>query len=89
MEELLKKYSSLQSGYNALIDNYAIVKENHRVQAVAAHHAADGVGDQFLHRVLAETGPLLFVGELTAIAVGRIHREGNLLDRNIGREFVL
>ena len=27
------------------------------VQAVAAHHAADGVGDQLLHGVLAEAGP--------------------------------
>ena len=34
------------------------------VQAVAAHHAADGIGNQFLHGVLAESGPQFFVGEL-------------------------
>ena len=40
-------------------------------QAVTAHHAADGVGDQFLHRVLTEAGPLLIFGaRIAAVAVG-------------------
>ena len=69
------------------------------VQAVAAHHAADGVGDQFLHGVFAEAGlqflaeamlngPLV-IRQFLAVAVGGVHREGDLLDGNLGGEFVL
>ena len=65
------------------------VDEAGLVQAVAAHHAADGVGDQLLHRVLAEAGPLLLFGELAAVAVGGVHREGDLLDGDVGGELVL
>ena len=64
------------------------IDEARRVQAVAAHHAADGVGDQLLHRVLAEAGPLLLFGELAAVAVGGVHREGDLLDGDVGGELV-
>ena len=56
------------------------------VQAVTAHHAADGIGDQLLHGVLAEAGPLLLFGELATVAVGRVHREGDLLDGDVGGE---
>ena len=62
--------------------------ESRLVQAVAAHHAADGVGDQLLHGVLAEAGPLLLFGELAAVAVGGVHREGDLLDGDVGGELV-
>ena len=64
------------------------VDEARLVQAVAAHHAADGVGDQLLHGVLAEAGPLLLFGELAAVAVGGVHREGDLLDGDVGGELV-
>jgi hypothetical protein len=50
------------------------------VEAVAAHHAADGVGDQFRHGVLAEAAPLLLFSEVAAVAVGGVHRESDLLD---------
>ena len=56
------------------------------IEAVAAHHAADGVGDEFLHGVLAEARPLLLLGELAAIAIGGIHREGDVLDGDVGGE---
>ena len=59
------------------------VDEARRVQTVAAHHAADGVRDQFGHGVLAEAGPLVFFREFAAVAVGGVHREGDLLDGNI------
>ena len=60
------------------------VDEARRVEAVAAHHAADGVGDQLLHGVLAEAGPLLLDRELATVAVGGVHREGDLLDGRRG-----
>ena len=65
------------------------VDEARCVQTVAAHHAANSVGDQLCHSVLAEAGPLLLFGELAAVAVGGVHREGDLLDGDIGGEFVL
>jgi len=58
------------------------------VQAVATHHAADGVGDQLLHGVLAEAGPLRIDGEFAPVAVGRVHREGDLLDGDVGGDLV-
>ncbi|MNF91116.1 hypothetical protein D3C84_737090 [compost metagenome] len=58
------------------------------VEAVAAHHAADGVGDQLLHRVFTKTRPQLVFGELAAVAVGGVHREGDLLNGDVWGEFV-
>ena len=75
------------AGVEALVPAVG-VDEARRVQAVAAHHAADGVGDQLLHGVLAEAGPLLLFGELAAVAVGGVHREGDLLDGDVGGELV-
>ena len=65
------------------------VDEARRVQTVAAHHAADSVGNQLLHGVLAEAGPLVFFRKIAAVAVGGVHREGDLLDGDVGGEFVL
>ena len=56
------------------------VDEARRVQAVAAHHAADGVRDQLSHGVLAEAGPLLLFAEIAAVAVGGVHCESDMLD---------
>ena len=65
------------------------VDEARRVQTVAAHHAADGVRDQLLHGVRPEAIPLFLFGEITAIAIGRIRRESDLLDGDVGGEFAL
>ena len=59
------------------------------IEAVAAHHAAGGVGEKFLDRVLAEAIPEFVFAEIAGVAVGGIHREGDLLDRHFGSEFVL
>ena len=58
------------------------------IEAVAAHHAAGGVGEQFLDRVLAEAIPEFVFAEIAAVAVSGIHREGDLLDRHFGRKFI-
>ena len=65
------------------------VDEARRVQTITAHHAANSVGDQFGHGVLAEAGPLLFFREFATVAVGGVHREGDLLDGNVWGELVL
>ena len=59
------------------------------IEAVAAHHAAGGIRQQFLDRVLAEAIPEFVFAEVAAVAVGGIHCEGDLLDRHFGSEFVL
>ncbi len=62
------------------------------VEAVAAHHATHGVGEQLLHGVGAEADPLLRFRELAAlagIAVSGVHREGYLLNGHLGGEFIL
>ena len=59
------------------------------IEAIAAHHAAGGIRQQFLDRVLAEANPEFVFSEIAAVAVGGIHREGDLLDRHFGSEFLL
>ena len=84
---MIGREGGVAAGVEALVAAVG-VDEARRVQAVAAHHAADGVGDQLLHGVLAEAGPLLLFGELAAVAVGGVHREGDLLDGDVGGELV-
>ena len=44
---------------------------------------------QLLHGVLAKAGPLFLFGELADIAVGGIHRKGDLLYGDVRGELVL
>ena len=43
------------------------------IEAVAAHHAAGGVGEKFRHGVAAEACQLFLFREASAIAIGRVH----------------
>jgi len=75
------------------------INQPRTVQPVSSHYATDGVGDQFLHGVLAKPSfkflskppvhcPLFTVHSLP-VAVGGVHREGDLLDGDVGGELVL
>jgi hypothetical protein len=59
------------------------------VQAVAAHHAADGVGDEFFDRVFAKASGQFVVGEFGAVAVFGVDGEGDLFVRYVRGQFAL
>jgi hypothetical protein len=59
------------------------------VQRIAAKHAAHGIGDELAHRVGQEQRLVFGVGFAGAVAVVRIAGERDLVQRHVGREFVL
>jgi len=60
-----------------------------RVEAVSAEHAADRVGDEFLHGPLPQPRLAGLVGQVPLDRVGRVAGEGDLLDRDLRGQLVL
>ncbi|MCY1287251.1 hypothetical protein D9M70_362390 [compost metagenome] len=58
------------------------------IETVAAENATDGVGHHLPHAVFTEARPQLIFSQLASVAVGRVYREGNLLNGDVGAEVV-
>ena len=58
------------------------------IQAVAAQHATNGVGDQLSHRVMAEASPLFLFSKFATVAACWVHSESYLVDCNFVCDFI-